>query len=65
MFIIFVIECDDGLSLENCLVEIFDTINKVLFLSNPYQDCLSFLSSSSSSTEAILVVIVDCLQDQT
>ena len=64
MLIIFVIECDDGLPLENSLVEIFNPINKVVLLSNPYQDCLSLLSSPPSSAEAILVVIIDCLEDQ-
>ena len=63
MFIVFVIESDDGLPLENCLVEIFDTINKVLLLSDPYQDCLSLMSSAPCPAEAILVVIIDCLQD--
>ena len=63
MLIILVIECDDGLSLENSLVEIFNPINKVVLLSDPYQDCLSLLSSPPSPTETILVVIIDCLQD--
>ena len=58
------IESDYCLTLENSLIEIFNSIDEVMLLSDPYQDCLSFLISSLSPTEAILVVVVDCLQDK-
>ena len=62
--IIFVVEGDNRLSLEDSLVEIFNAINEVVLLSDPQQDGLPFLSSSSSPYNGILIVIVDCVQNQ-